>query len=94
MPSSPSFLHNAHVLSLNATIHGKQIMGGGGGFFFGSADKVVAPGMNNALFHVVYQPDKPLLAAPTHRNRPLRRPRRNPDPRRGLVDTPAHLLIQ
>ena len=57
MPSSPSFLHNAHVLSLNATINGKQIMGGGGGFFFGSADKVVAPGMNNALFHVVYQPD-------------------------------------
>jgi hypothetical protein len=52
----PSFLHNAHVISLKATIHGKQIMGGGG-FFFGSTEKVVTPGMNNALFHVVYQPE-------------------------------------
>ena len=52
----PNFLHNAHILSINATIHGKQIMGGGG-FFFGSAQKVVAPGMNNAVFHIVYQPE-------------------------------------
>ncbi|MGZ4355519.1 MAG: hypothetical protein ACXVRK_06345 [Gaiellaceae bacterium] len=48
----PNFLHNAHVISLDATVHGKQIMSGG---FFGSA-KLVAPGMNNAVFHVVYQP--------------------------------------
>ena len=51
----PNFLNNAHILSLNATLHGHQILGGGG-FFFSSA-KVAAPGMNNAIFHVVYQPE-------------------------------------
>ena len=52
----PNFLHNAHILSINATVHGKHVLGGGG-FFFGSADKVVVPGMSNAVFHVVYQPE-------------------------------------
>jgi hypothetical protein len=51
----PNFLNNAHILSLNGTLHGHQILGGGG-FFFSSA-KVAAPGMNNAIFHVVYQPE-------------------------------------
>ena len=35
---------------------------------------------------------KPLLAAPTHRNRPLRRHRHRADPLRRLVDTPTHGL--
>lgn len=52
----PNFLHNAHIMSLDATIHGKQIMRGGG-FFFGSSQKVAAPGLSNAVFHVVYQPE-------------------------------------
>jgi ABC-2 family transporter protein len=51
----PSFLDNAHVISLNATVHGHQIMGGGG--FTGGHMKVGAPGISNAVFHVVYQPD-------------------------------------
>jgi hypothetical protein len=51
----PSFLYNAHILSLDATIHGKHIMSGGGGFF--GPVKVQAPGMSNAVFHVVYQPE-------------------------------------
>jgi len=52
----PSFLFNAHIMSMNATIHGQQIMSGSGGFLGGHA-KVGAPGISNAVFHVVYQPE-------------------------------------
>ncbi|MGZ4307887.1 MAG: hypothetical protein ACXVZ2_08350 [Gaiellaceae bacterium] len=51
----PTFLNNAHILSINGTLHGRQIMTGSGGFF-GPAKRVAAPGMSNAVFHVVYQP--------------------------------------
>jgi hypothetical protein len=50
----PNFLNNADVISLHGTLHGNQIVGGGG-FFLGS-QKLAAPGMSNAVFHVVYQP--------------------------------------
>jgi hypothetical protein len=50
----PSFLSNAHIMSMNATVHGHQIMSGGG--FLGGQMKVGAPDMSNAVFHVVYQP--------------------------------------
>src|SRR5262249_44118634 len=50
----PSSLYNAHVISMNGTIHGHEILGGGG-FVSGSA-KLAAPEMNNAVFHAVYQP--------------------------------------
>ncbi len=53
----PSFLYNAHVLSVDATIHGKQILSGGGGGFLGGHVQVAAPGISNAIFHVVYQPE-------------------------------------
>jgi hypothetical protein len=53
----PSFLYNAHIISLQGTLHGSHIIGGGGGGFFGSMQKFAAPGMKNAVFHVVYQPD-------------------------------------
>jgi ABC-type transport system involved in multi-copper enzyme maturation permease subunit len=52
----PSFLNNAQILSLDATVHGRQIMSGGGGFLGGNM-KVGAPGLRNAVFHVVYQPE-------------------------------------
>jgi hypothetical protein len=52
----PSFLYNAHILSLDATIRGHQIMSGGGGSLGGQM-KVGAPGMSNAVYHVVYQPE-------------------------------------
>jgi ABC-type transport system involved in multi-copper enzyme maturation permease subunit len=52
----PSFLYNAHVLSVDATINGKQIMGGSGGGFLGGHVAVRAAGMSKAIFHVVYQP--------------------------------------
>lgn len=52
----PSFLHNAHVLSLHGSIRGHQVLGGGG-FFYGSANKLAAPGLSDAVFHVVYQPE-------------------------------------
>jgi ABC-type transport system involved in multi-copper enzyme maturation permease subunit len=51
----PSFLNNANILSLHGTLHGHQVIGGGG-FLFSSA-KFAAPEMNNAVFHVVYQPE-------------------------------------
>jgi hypothetical protein len=51
----PSFLHNAHILNLTGTLHGRQILGGGGFFF--SGQKLAAPGLRNAVFHVVYQPE-------------------------------------
>jgi hypothetical protein len=49
----PSFLHNAHILSLTGTIHGRQILGGG----FSGTGKLAAPDSSNGVFHVVYQPD-------------------------------------
>ena len=51
----PNVLDNAHVISLEATIHGHHILGGSGFFF--SSQKFAAPGMSNAVFHVVYQPE-------------------------------------
>jgi hypothetical protein len=51
----PTFLHNAHVLSMSATVDGHQILGGGG-FFLGPA-KLAVPRLSHAVFHVVYQPE-------------------------------------
>ena len=52
----PSYLYNAHVLSITATLHGRQIINNSGGFLGGHV-QVAAPGINNAIFHVVYQPE-------------------------------------
>ena len=52
----PSFLYNAHVLSMNGTVHGHQFSTAGGGGFLGGHVQVAAPGIQNAVFHVVYQP--------------------------------------
>jgi len=51
----PSFLNNAHVISIYATLHGRQIMRDGG--YVVSGAKFAAPNLSNAVFHVVYQPD-------------------------------------
>jgi len=51
----PAFLHNAHILTMTATSHGRQILRGGG--FFGSGPKFAAPRLNDAVFRVVYQPN-------------------------------------
>jgi hypothetical protein len=62
----PSFLSNAHIMSMSATVHGRQIMSSGG--FLGGQTKVGAPDMSNAVFHVVYQPEShfwPLQLAET-----------------------------
>jgi hypothetical protein len=50
----PSFLHNAHILSMQGDLHGRQVIGDGG-FFFGGA-KLAAPRLSHVVFHVVYQP--------------------------------------
>ncbi len=52
----PSFLYNAHVLSMNGTVNGHQFSTAGGSGFLGGHVQVAAPGMSHALFHVVYQP--------------------------------------
>jgi hypothetical protein len=52
----PSFLYNAHVLSLDGTIRGHQIIGGSGGFLGGHV-QIAGPAISNAVFHVVYQPE-------------------------------------
>ena len=52
----PSFLYNAHVLSMNGTVNGHQFSAAGGGGFLGGHVQVAAPGLSNAVFHVVYQP--------------------------------------
>ena len=52
----PDFLHNALILSLQGNIHRQQIMSGGG-FVLGSKQKLAAPGLSRAVFHVVYHPD-------------------------------------
>lgn len=62
----PSALHNAHIISMQGVLHGRQVIGGGG-FFFGST-KFGAPNMQNIVFHVVYQPQShfwPLQLAET-----------------------------
>jgi len=51
----PSFLHNAHIISLQGTISGHEVMRGGG--FFPGGSKLAAPDLSRAVFHVVYQPD-------------------------------------
>ena len=48
-------LQNARVISMVGTLHGRQIISGSG-FSFGGPQKFAAPQMNNAVFHVVYQP--------------------------------------
>jgi hypothetical protein len=53
----PSFLYNAHVLSLDGTVNGHQFSTAGGGGFLGGHVQVAAPGISHALFHVVYQPE-------------------------------------
>ncbi len=52
----PSFLYNAHVLSMNGTVHGHRFGTAGGGGFLGGHVQVAAPGISDAVFHVVYQP--------------------------------------
>jgi ABC-type transport system involved in multi-copper enzyme maturation permease subunit len=52
----PSFLDSAHILSVNGTIHGRQIMSGGAGFLGGHV-KFGAPDISNTVFNVVYQPE-------------------------------------
>jgi len=51
----PNFLYNAHIMSVDATINGKQIFSGNDSFLGGHV-QAQAPGMNHAIFHVVYQP--------------------------------------
>jgi hypothetical protein len=54
----PSFLYNAHVISSDATLNGKQIMSmHGGGGFLGGHVQAAAPEISKAVFHVVYQPE-------------------------------------
>jgi hypothetical protein len=53
----PNFLYNAHVLRMDGTVNGHQFSTAGGGGFLGGHVQVAAPGMNHALFHVVYQPE-------------------------------------
>jgi hypothetical protein len=52
----PNFLYNAHVLSMDGTVNGHQFSNAGGGFL-GGHTQVEAPGINHAIFHVVYQPE-------------------------------------
>ena len=64
----PHSLDNAHVISLNGTIHGHQIITGGGSFFGGTHMQVAAPGISKIVFHAVYQPEShywPLQLAET-----------------------------
>jgi hypothetical protein len=54
----PHFLYNAHVLSMTATTHGHQVINTAGSpGFLGGHVQVAAPGINNLVFHVVYQPE-------------------------------------
>jgi hypothetical protein len=52
----PQFLYNAHVLSVTGNIDGHQVIHGGNGFLGGHV-QIQAPGISNAVFHVVYQPE-------------------------------------
>lgn len=51
----PSSLFNAHVLSLNATLHGHPVFGGGG-FDGGHVAVAVPVGAASAIFHATYIP--------------------------------------
>jgi hypothetical protein len=56
----PRSLYNAHVITLNGTIHGHQIFGGGSGFFGSHVQaqgQVQAPRISTVVFHAVYQPE-------------------------------------
>ena len=62
----PSFLQNAHILSMHGDLHGRQVMSGGG-FFYGNT-KLAVPNMHNIVVRVVYQPQShfwPLQLAET-----------------------------
>ncbi len=50
----PRSLHNADVMSLVATVHGRTVLNDGG--FTGGMVKFEAPGLRHAVFHAVYQP--------------------------------------
>jgi hypothetical protein len=52
----PSFLYNAHVLSMDGTVNGHQFSTAGGSGFLGGHVQAAAPGIGHAVFHVVYQP--------------------------------------
>jgi hypothetical protein len=52
----PSFLYNAHILSIAGDLHGRQIMSDSGGIIGGQM-KPGPPELSNAVFHVVYQPE-------------------------------------
>jgi hypothetical protein len=53
----PTFLYNAHVLSMDGTVNGHQFSTAGSGGFLGGHVQAAAPGISHALFHVVYQPE-------------------------------------
>jgi hypothetical protein len=55
--AQPSFLYNAHVLSMTAINHGHQNNLVGGAGFLGGHVQVAVPGIRNTVFHVVYQPE-------------------------------------
>jgi hypothetical protein len=67
----PHSLYNAHVISLNGSINGHQIMSGGGGFLgthMQAQGQVQAPRLSAVVFHAVYQPEShywPLQLAET-----------------------------
>ena len=50
----PSFLYNAHVLSISATLHGHQLFSSVGNGFLGGHVAVQAPGASKAIFHATY----------------------------------------
>jgi hypothetical protein len=50
----PSFLYNAHVLSISATLHGHQLFSSVGNGFLGGHVAIQAPGARNAIFHATY----------------------------------------
>jgi hypothetical protein len=54
--AQPSFLYNADVMSISATLHGRPILTGGGGFVGGHKPVAAAPNLSKAIFHAVYHP--------------------------------------
>jgi hypothetical protein len=52
----PSFLYNAHVLSMDGNVNGHQFSTASGGGFLGGHAQAAAPDISHAIFHVVYQP--------------------------------------
>jgi hypothetical protein len=53
----PSFLYNAHVLSMDGNVNGHQFSTASGGGFLGGHAQAAAPDISHAIFHVVYQPE-------------------------------------